>query len=339
MDRERTLSEILDWASAGENIRAIVLSGSAGRTDGRADQFSDLDVELYAADPSPLLDDHSWYRRFGDVIAVEILTNPGWHPTRLVHMVDGKIDFMIADLASIPSVRDRPFTVLLDRDGLATAMKVEPPPAVPPPIAAYVECVNWFYAAALMEAKLVARGDTWHAKHREFEQMGQLLRMIEWDHKSRYGWDCDTWSLGKHFGEWADPNIAAAIPSCWAGYDGGELAAALTEAVGVFRSIAEGVGRSISAPDFDHDKAAAEIARILALRSSTVSPWLAISSSGQSATKPPPSLSITAVRCSVCCIVLSLSGRCALGSGDCSPRLPGPDARGPRCLGAANRSP
>jgi aminoglycoside 6-adenylyltransferase len=268
VDRERTLSEILDWASAGENIRAIVVSGSAGRTDGRADQFSDVDVELYAADPRPLLEDHSWYRRFGDVIAVEVLPNPEWHPTRLVYMVDGKIDFMIADLASIPSVRDRPFTVRLDRDGLAAAMRFEPPRAIPPTTVDYLECVNWFYAAALMESKLVARGDLWHAKFREFEQMGQLLRMIEWHHKARHGWDYDTWSLGKHFGEWAEPKIAAAIPACWAGYDGDELAAALTEAIVVFRSIAEGVGDSLNAPDFDHDKAAAEVARILALRKS-----------------------------------------------------------------------
>ena len=51
------------------------------------------------------------------------------------------------------------------------------------------------------------------------------------------------------------------------------------------------------------------------MASSTLSPWLAMSSSGQRATNPSPSRSITAVRCSVCCMF------CHYRSRDQPPRI------------------
>lgn len=113
MDQEAAIEEITRWALADDNIRAVVLTGSVARGD--QDDLSDVDVELYLRDPSDLLNRRDWYNRFGDLLAVEELPNPGWVPTRLLYLVDGKIDVAIGDLASFGVSRySRPFRVLVE---------------------------------------------------------------------------------------------------------------------------------------------------------------------------------------------------------------------------------
>jgi aminoglycoside 6-adenylyltransferase len=141
-------------------------------------------------DPSALLDNTTWYTRFGEVLVVEALPNLGWHPTRLVYYVDGKIDFMIGPVAALATTRyERRFQVLLHKDDIATRLALVPPVAVPAPTEdAFVRCIHWFYAAAIMCAKCIVRDEPWQAKHRDWDLKQELMRMIEWDHKARYGW-------------------------------------------------------------------------------------------------------------------------------------------------------
>lgn len=121
MDQESAVEEITRWALADDNIRAVVLTGSIARGD--QDDLSDVDIELYLRDPSDLLNRRDWYNRFGDLLAVEELPNPGWVPTRLLYLVDGKIDFAIGDLGSFgASTYSRPFRVLVDKDRRADAL-------------------------------------------------------------------------------------------------------------------------------------------------------------------------------------------------------------------------
>ena len=98
VDQQAMIEQVTSWAAGDENIRAVVLTGSSARDD--YDELSDLDLELYLRDPSNLLTRRDWYDQFGEVLAVEELANPGWMPTRLLYLVDGKIDFAIGDLAS-----------------------------------------------------------------------------------------------------------------------------------------------------------------------------------------------------------------------------------------------
>ena len=76
MHHERALKDIRDWASADENVRLAVLTGSAARGPDALDPLSDLDIELYVVDSRHLLDDGIWYERFGHVLVVEELENP-----------------------------------------------------------------------------------------------------------------------------------------------------------------------------------------------------------------------------------------------------------------------
>jgi hypothetical protein len=71
-------------------------------------------------EPELLRQDSSWYGRLGEMLVVEALPNPCWHPVRLICYADGKVDFMVRPVDTFVEGRyDRPFRVLLDKDNLA----------------------------------------------------------------------------------------------------------------------------------------------------------------------------------------------------------------------------
>lgn len=238
MDHGRVLGEILAWAGDEQNVRVVVLTGSAAQGTESLDDLSDLDVELYATDPSRLVGETSWYEQFGEVLAVEALSNPGWWPTRLVQYVGGKVDFMVGPIDALATAKyDRQFRVLIDKDKLAGNLAVGERRDGPPGAAALDECVNLFYSAALMCAKCIVRSEPWPAKVRDWDAKQELLRMIEWDHKVRHGWSYETWCNGKKLESWMDADIRAALGQCWGRFDLSETADALIETVAVFETL------------------------------------------------------------------------------------------------------
>jgi hypothetical protein len=134
MDHQKTIDHHVEWATSEENIRAVVLTGSGALGGPRFDGLSDLDVDLYVLRPSELLDERSWYEAFGEVLVVEALPNPGWHPTRLIYFVDGKIDFTLVPAAALADATyTRPFRVLVDKDQLTEHLRVTSRPTDEPP--------------------------------------------------------------------------------------------------------------------------------------------------------------------------------------------------------------
>lgn len=265
MDLQEALSTVIDWARNDDNIRVVVLTGSAARGVRATDEWSDLDIEVYAADPSRLLEDASWYARFGKVLVVEALSNPGWYPTRLLYLVDGKIDFMIAPVSSLGADRyAAPFRLLVDKDANGAGLTVmSPSPEGPPDAAEVLRCVNWFYAAALMCAKAIVRGELWMAKVRDWDLKQQLLMMIEWDHKARFGWGYDTWYNGKHLAQWADDDVTEALRDCWGSFDAPDMTRTLIASMDLFDELAAHGWSASRLEPFDAADARAEVIRIL----------------------------------------------------------------------------
>ncbi len=254
MDHRAVLEHIVEWAQSDHNIRASVLTGSVARGPGAADAEADLDVELYVANPLLLLQDDTWYRQFGEVLVVEALENPGSHPTRLVYYADGKIDFMIAPTAILSgSVRyDRPFRVLIDKDGATSAFQRSARAQGRQPTSAeFLQCVHWFYAAAIMWAKYLARDDPWAAKQRDWDSKTQLLMMLEWDHKARKGWDYDTWYLGAHLREWVDADLLGRIDACWSGFSRQDSLRALRASLSLFEVLSTRTAPTLGIAPFD----------------------------------------------------------------------------------------
>jgi aminoglycoside 6-adenylyltransferase len=266
VDQERRLADVVAWADGDENIRLVVVTGSFAR--GTADELSDLDVELYVQDPSALLGDRGWYRRFGDVLAVEELENPGWNPTRLVYYVDGKIDFMVGALSVLDGgvSYDRAYRVLVDKDALADRLRLDRNPASPPTAEDFRRSVDWFTAAALMQAKDIVRDEPWKAKIRDRDLKDELLQMIEWDHRARYGWDFDTWHLGMHMHGWMDRDVQDELEPCWADFSLENGEAALLASIELFTRLCRRTADALGYEPFDRARVGAEVQRILRSR-------------------------------------------------------------------------
>jgi aminoglycoside 6-adenylyltransferase len=265
VDHQRVLDEIVTWATQDGNIRAVILTGSVARGFEDVHPLSDLDVELYVREPDLLLQSDAWYRRFGRVLVVEALPNPGWHPTRLVYFVDGKIDFMVGPVEALSTTRYvRPFRILVDKDGAgANIPQALPRAATKPDAEAFNECINWFYAAALMCAKCVVRDEPWQAKWRDWDLKSQLMRMIDWDHRARRGWNYDTWSRGKHLKKWIGADVLAELDACWAGFDRPSTVRALRASVELFERLSSRTANELGWSSFDPTPVRREIDAIL----------------------------------------------------------------------------
>jgi aminoglycoside 6-adenylyltransferase len=254
MDHQAVLARMVDWARSDHNIRASILTGSVARDAEAVDKEADLDVELYVINPSLLLQDDTWYRQFGEVLVVEALENPGWHPTRLIYYADGKIDFMIAPVAILGGgiEYDRPFRVLLDKDGASNAFQRTAKAGEHPPTSAqFLQCVHWFYAAAIMWAKYLARDDPWAAKQRDWDSKTMLLMMVEWDHKARKGWEYDTWYRGVHLRDWVDADLLDDIAACWSGFSRSESLPALRTSLSLFDMLSTRTATALGIAPFD----------------------------------------------------------------------------------------
>lgn len=262
MDYEQTLAELTDWAMKNDSVRAMVMTGSGGaKTD---HSLSDRDIEIYSTGVEALLTDESWWMGLGQVLVVERLENPGHHPTRLVYYVGGKLDFNLLNAERLADqVYDRPFQVLVDKDGTTASLQVASPTWVQLGACEFDESVNWAYAAALMCAKAVVRGELWSAKIRDNDLKDQLLEMIEWDHQARYGPGFDTRYLGTRMNEWMDADVRETLLTCWGHLDAADTESALRSSIALYVTLATRTATNLGLPAFDHDVLSAELETIL----------------------------------------------------------------------------
>lgn len=260
MDYDLVVASILEWAETDPNIRAIVLTGSAAT--GSHHRLSDRDLEIHLHDTQPLEDDDSWWNSLGDVLAVERLEDAAGRPTRLIYYVGGKLDFTLVGVDNQLVSHDRPFQVLLDKDGSAARFHVQETPPGPPGQEDFDECLNWACAAALMTAKAIARDEPWSIMIRDSGLKSGLLQLIEWDHTLRYGPSRDVRHLGTRMRNWMDQDIQDQLERCWQPFAGD--GSALLASMNLFGQLASRVAGMAGLADFDHQSVRAEVERILA---------------------------------------------------------------------------
>jgi aminoglycoside 6-adenylyltransferase len=66
--------------------------------------------------------------------------------------------------------------------------------------------------------RAIVRDETWSAKLRDQDLKAELLRMIEWDRRARYGGDFDTRYLGTRMRCWMDNDVHTELARCWSGF-------------------------------------------------------------------------------------------------------------------------
>lgn len=260
MDHDRVIAAILNWESDDVNVRAVVLTGSA--VGQQQHVLSDRDIELHVREAGPLEGSDSWWSGLGEVIAVERLEDGEGRPTRLVYYAGGKLDFTLVEGAARRTVYERPFAVLLDKDGTTAAFTLRRRQPGIPSQSSFGESCNWASAAALMAARAVLRDEPWSMMTRDVDLKAELLRMIEWDHNLRYGGDRDVRYHGTRMRSWMDEEIQKRLETCGAPLGPGGRDAILSAAQ-LFSELAGSVARNADLVDFDHAAVRAELERIL----------------------------------------------------------------------------
>lgn len=262
MNYEQVIAELIRWAEHNDNVRGLVMTGSASAHETHL--LSDRDIEVFARDVEPLLADESWWSTLGRVLVVERTENDNGQPTRLIYFTGGKLDFtLIAADELTAATYERPFTVLLDKDDQARSLRCVPPQRSLPDADSFHTCVNEAYAAALMCAKAVVRDELWPAKIRDEDLKWNLLQMIEWDHLARYGTAYDTRYHARRMIEWMDDDIRTQLLGCWGHLDATDTVAALRRTVDLFARLAQRTAALCDIAPFDHDGLHEEIELIL----------------------------------------------------------------------------
>jgi aminoglycoside 6-adenylyltransferase len=250
-DLRRIEAALAAWAAERYDVRAAVVVGSQARTDPPADEWSDLDVVIYAREPAQLLADTSWLAAIAPTwITIPYHTASG-EPELLVLFAGGHdVDIVVhdaAELAELARRREVPVghlrgaRVLVDKDNLVSRTfpaSFRPPTAPLPSAAEYSAQVAAFWYGAHYVAKQIRRGDLWVVKIRDAELKTAVLRMIEWHARSADP-TLDTWHLGRFLECWADPRAVAAVARTFGRFDVADCWTALLATMDLFSWLAE----------------------------------------------------------------------------------------------------
>lgn len=261
MNYSKILDDLIIWAKNSDNVRCVVLTGSA--VTGNQHPLSDRDIELYVRNTESLEQDDSWWEKLGTILAVEKLENENDQPTRLIYYSGGKLDFTLIDVAEKHNNYDRPFKVLLDKDEISSSFIQSALILQNPDQEIFNECVNWANAAALMLAKAIVRNEPWSVKIRDADLKAELLRVIEWDHIIRYESTKDVRYLGTRMRQWMDEDIQKRLDECWASFNLNDSRRALLISHLLFSEIASRVAILSGLMNFDNRPVRDEITRIL----------------------------------------------------------------------------
>lgn len=242
---------LVAWIATQPNLRAILVVGSQARRDHPADEWSDLDLMVFATDFSPYLTQTDWLDDLGSVwVCVPQQTGAG-DPELLVLFEGGhKVDFVFYPLTelqrlvqteTLPDVYQRGYEVLVDKEGLAArlpACSFVASPFEPPSEAIFRATINAFWYGAVYVAKQIRRRQLWLVKHRDWTMKTHLLQVMEWHARAVKGWGYDTWHDGKFAAEWTDPQTWAALDHAFGHFDAGDSWRALLVTMDLFRRLA-----------------------------------------------------------------------------------------------------
>jgi len=254
------LSRIVNWAEREEPVRALLLEGSRAE-NGKADEFSDYDVNMFITDPEPYVRDDRWISAIDDVwvyIPEKVDYQGQVFATRLVIYQGGiKIDFILystdvlqrlAHADQLPEQYDSGYRILLDKDGVAADMPASTFKAFrrgKPTDTAFLECVREFWFEAYHVAKYLRRRDLWPVKCRDWATKRLLLQMIEWHERGRRGWDYRTHPEGKRMESWVETETWERLSGIFAGFDAEDSWQAMFTTFELFGRLARETAQSL----------------------------------------------------------------------------------------------
>ncbi len=240
------------WALTQPSIAAVIVVGSRARSDHPADEWSDLDLVVFAGDASSYLRDSTWLNTFGPVVAV-VANSFGQRDREWIALYEdgSKLDvaFLSIDPAAAttlqamlaafpyPVVLQRGVRVLVDQTGSAEGVPQIATPQLPTQLE-FAALIDRMRLDAVKTAKFIRRRDLWRAKQLCDGEMKQHpLTMLEW-HAAVQLDQRDIWYKGRFLSEWADPQAMGELPATFATYDAADLQRALIATLDLFRRLA-----------------------------------------------------------------------------------------------------
>ena len=246
------LARVVEWAARRPDVRALVLTGSRARADGRVDEVSDYDLEVLTTDRARYETDE-WMGELGPVWVYLPTTRSDdeRYLTRLVVFAGAvKVDFSFAppdlleDMAAagmLSPLYERGYRVLLDRDGLAARLPesgLRPPARSLPTEAEFRAAVEEFWFEASHVPKLLKRNELWVVKQRDWTMKELLLRMVEWHALAASAGERDVWHIGTRMAEWAEPGVWERLHEAFGGFGADESRRALVATTSLYRDLA-----------------------------------------------------------------------------------------------------
>ena len=222
-----------------------------------ADEWSDLDLVVFATETASFLSDATWLETFGQV-RVAVSNSFGTSDREWLALYENgcKLDvaFLTIDPAATttlqamldafpyPVVLQRGVRVLLDKTDTSTELRLPKIDAPQPPTqAAFTALINRVLFDAIKTAKFIRRDDLWRAKQLcDGDLKEHLLVMLEW-HAMTQEHAHDVWYDGRFIDEWADREVLAALPDTFAVYHAADLQRALFNTLDLFRRLAHEV--------------------------------------------------------------------------------------------------
>lgn len=164
------------WANAQPAIRTMLIVGSSERRVNPADEWSDLDLEIFVTDFVPFVANKEWLKEFGQLWTALQLQEEG--PVFLaVYEGAEKVDFHFYDVTlldklvlerRLPDAAQRGYRIVLDKDQVAlklpSVVSFEQIWAAKPSAESFSEEISRFWYGMLYAAKQIQRQNLWVVK-------------------------------------------------------------------------------------------------------------------------------------------------------------------------------
>lgn len=257
---EELQQRIVNWAAKEKAIRALILCGSHARTVRPADEWADLDFEIFVTEARPFRSDVGWIEDFGPVWTHLELKDGAADVFLILYEGPRKVDFHVFPTAALEkAVADqtlhsayvRGYEIVLDKDGLAVQLPpplAEPPTHARPAPADFSFQVRAFWYGAVYVAWQIRRRNLWVVKFRDWTMKEHLLRMIEWHTQAANNWRVDTWNDGHFLTDWASPEVVDSLHNVFGRFDAGDSWKALLATMELFGRLARQTATRLDVP-------------------------------------------------------------------------------------------
>ncbi|MED0964482.1 aminoglycoside 6-adenylyltransferase [Bacillus paramycoides] len=221
----RTEKEMLDLiintAKEDERIRAVIMNGSRVNPNVKKDCFQDYDIIYVVKEIQSFTCDHSWIKRFGEIMIVQMPEEMSLVPADedgkfpyLMQFTDGnRIDLMLVPMDLINNFigQDSLSKLLLDKDDCIG----EFPPASDkdyiikkPSEKEFLDCCNEFWWCSTNVAKGLWREELSYVKGMlDVPVRDMLIVMLEWHIGMKTGFIVNTGKFGKHFEQYFEKDM------------------------------------------------------------------------------------------------------------------------------------